>query len=50
MGELRLEVVRETRDPEVVLVGVALQQFICVEFQGIVDKCAKIESTKSGVQ
>ena len=43
--------VGETRDPGVVVAGVTLQQFICVDFivfQGIVDKCVKFESTKSG--
>ena len=45
--------VGETRDPGVVVAGVAPQQFICVDFivfQGIVDTCAKIESTKSGAR
>ena len=53
LGEFRLEVVGETRDPGVVLAGVALQQFICVDFivfQGVVNTCAKIESTKSGAR
>ena len=45
--------VGETRDPGVVVAGVALQQFICVDFivfHGIVDTCAEIESTKSGAR
>ena len=53
LGELRVEVVGETKDPGVIVAGVALQQFICVDFivfHGIVDTCAKIESTKSGAR
>ena len=53
LGELRLDVVGETIAPGVVLAGVALQQFIYVDFivfQGIVDTCVNIKSTKSGAR